>query len=636
MAKALRILTLSASLGRVVCLVLLCLVLLAGPRPLAAGPDDAPPPEITRGELKGLVKKFASDKMEGRESGTPQCDKAAEMIAAEFERLGFEPLGGTAKDGQPSYFQDFTSPKGTKVLKTSAFAVTDAKGKTTAFKLAVDFTPIDISAQGDVKGEAVFAGYGISAPGLGSDGYDDYAGLDVKGKIVVVLRHAPRYEDKRKSPFAARGVMLKHGTFKAKADAASAKGALALVVVNDPASFGKKSDDKLRLPGGSKTGKIPVMHMTWQAGKRLGRRLGVPFVRRQRAIDAKFVPRSEACPGVTLHVFADVVPDVRQMKNVVGLLKPGAKAVTTGDATATASSETLVIGAHYDHVGWGHFGSLANAGGKIHNGADDNASGTTSLLEIAGLMASRREELKRPILFIAFCGEELGLLGSKHYVREPRVPLAQCVAMLNLDMVGRLEKNRLFVGGTGTSPVWPEMMERLNKSKIGRFDLTSWPGGKAPSDHASFYEANMPVLFFFTGLHGDYHRPSDDPKTLNYKGLERIGRFAAAVAVELCNRDARPQFTRCDAGGFTVGPYTGIAVEQRDDGVYVAHVDKRSPASKAGFKVGDKILEWNKAAIPNTNRYNDLVSKAKPSDKVEVVIERKGKRSTRRIKLGRT
>jgi len=227
------------------------------------------------------------------------------------------------------------------------------------------------------------------------------------------------------------------------------------------------------------------------------------------------------------------------------------------------------------------------------------------------------------------------LLGSKHYVRNPRIPLSESFAMLNLDMVGRLNKNRLFVGGTGTSPIWPEMMERLNK-KIGRFDLTSWPGGKAPSDHSSFYEADLPVLFFFTGLHGDYHRPSDDPKTLNYSGHERVARFAAAVALELATRAGRPQFTRCDAGGFTVGPYTGLAVSQGKDGVYVAHVAKRSPARKARFKEGDKIVAWGGRAMPNTNIYNDLVSKAKPGDKVQVTIERAGKKRKLNLKLGKT
>ena len=407
-------------------------------------------------------------------------------------------------------------------------------------------------------------------------------------------------------------------------------------MINDPASSAKKADDELRRPGGSTTGKIPVVHMTWRAGKKLGSRIGFKFVRAQRGIDGRIAPRSEPIAGARIRIVADLEPDVRAMKNVVARLRPADAKVTTGDGAAKEVRETVVIGAHYDHVGRGHFGSLAGAGGgKIHNGADDNASGTTALLEIAGYLTSRKTELKRNVVFIAFSGEELGLLGSKHYVRQPRVAIADTIAMLNLDMVGRLEKNRLFVGGTGTSPVWPEMLLRLNK-KVGRFALTSWPGGKAPSDHTSFYDANVPVLFFFTGLHGDYHRPSDDWNTLNYAGQERVAKLCAAVAFELATRDGRPQFTRCDAGGFTVGPYTGLAVEQRGDVVAIAHVDKRSPASKAGFRVGDELKEWNGATVPNTNRYNDFVSKAKPGDKVDVVVLRKGKRKKLKLKLGKT
>ncbi len=618
-----------AMLRRLV-LLLLPLLVLGGLLP-AAAEDEGGPPEITRGELRDLVKRFANDKMKGRESGTPECDQAADIIAAEFKRLGLTPMG--TADG--SWFQPFKSPKGTKVMPTTSLAVKDAKGKETAFKLAKDFTPIAVSAKGTLTDAKVaFAGYGISSSTGGID-YDDYEGLDVKGRVVIVLRRAPRWQDKRKSPFAKQSVMMAVGTFKAKADTAAAKGAAALIVINDPAST-SRSDDDLEQPGGSVTGKLPVYHMTWNAAKRLGSRIGVPFTRRQRGIDAKFTPRSELVEGPTISLSSDLLPDERKMKNVLGLLEPGGS-VTTGSADAAAVKDTVIVGAHYDHVGLGHFGSLAGGGanGKIHNGADDNASGTTSMLEIAEYLTSRKADLKRRVLFIAFSGEELGLLGSKHYVREPRVPLADCHAMLNLDMVGRMEKNRVFVGGTGTSPIWPEMIERLNKT-VGKFDLTSWPGGKAPSDHASFYEANMPVLFFFTGLHGDYHRPSDDPKTLNYAGQERVARLAAEVAFELATRDGRPQFTRCDAGGFSVGPYTGLAVEQKEGGVFVAHVKKSSPGSKARFKVGDKLLDWGGSPVPSTGRYNDLVSKAKPSDKVQVTVERDGKKRKLNLKLGKT
>ena len=614
-------------LARVPALLVLLLLVLPAPGGLRA--EDAPEagdPEITRKELKEHVKVLADDDWEGREAGEPGSEKAAAYIVEHLAKLGLKPAG---TDG---WFQPFTSPKGTKVLPTSSLVAVDAKAKETAFELAKDFTPINVSAAGSVDGEVVFAGYGIHAPKLAGSGYSDYDGLEVKGKVVLVLRHAPRWQDKRKSPFAAAGVMTQHATFKAKADAAAARGAAALIVVNDPAST-SRSDDDLQQPGGSTTGKLPVLHMTWQAAKRLGSRIGLRFLRQQRRIDAKLEPQSTPVEGARIRLCADLAPDIRKMKNIAALLEPGA-AVTTGAADAAPPTQTLVMGAHYDHVGRGRFGSLANANGEIHNGADDNASGTTALMEIAGWFAARREQVKRRVLFVWFSGEELGLLGSKHYVREPLVPIADTVAMLNLDMVGRLHKNRLFVGGTGTAPIWPAMVERLNKD--ARFELTTWPGGKAPSDHASFYEANLPVLFFFTGLHGDYHRPSDDWNTLEYKGQERVARFAAQIALEVANADERPQFTRCDAGGFAVGPYTGLAVEQREEGVFVAHVDKKSPARKAGFKEGDRILSWAGAAVRDTTGWNGVVSKAKPGDKVEIEIERSGRKRTLTLKLGKT
>ncbi len=361
---------------RLILLPLLALLAVALP-PVVA--KDEHVPEITRGELRTLVKRFANDKMKGREAGTPECDRAADLISAEFERLGLKPMG--LPEG--SWFQPFTSPRGTRVMPTTSLAVFDEGGRSTTFKLTKDFTPVDVSSKGKVSAGVAFAGYGISAPDMA---YDDYEGLEVKGRVVVVLRRAPRWQDKRKSPFAPQSVMMRVGTFKAKADAAAAHGAAALIVINDPAST-PRSDDELRRPGGSVTGKLPVFHMTWSAGKRLGARIGVPLSRRQRTIDARFTPHSELAEGARIDLFADLVPDERKMKNVVALLEPGG-VVTTG-AGATASG-TIVIGAHYDHVGLGRFGSLSGATGKIHNGADDNASGTTALLEIAGQLVRQR------------------------------------------------------------------------------------------------------------------------------------------------------------------------------------------------------------------------------------------------------
>ena len=586
-------------------------------------------PEVTKGELSGWVRALADDDLEGRESGERGADVASEWVAAEFARLGLKPMGEGG-----GFFQPFTIPRGMKVLPTTSLAVVGADGAEVVLKLAEDFVPLDVSGPGEADAEAVFAGYGISAADLG---YDDYAGLDVKGKVVVVLRHAPAHEDK-KSPFAPPAVMGRVASFQAKADAAAAAGAAALVVVNDPATCTTKEKDELRPPGGGQGGKLPVVQVAWRAaGRRFSDALGTSLAKRQAQIDGKVMPRSEPLPGVRVRVRCALEADVRRVRNVAGLLVPERPVEVTGEGRPPpAPKETVVVGAHYDHVGRGRFGSLAGAAadGKIHNGADDNASGTAAMLEVAGAVAAARATLSRNVLFLAFSGEELGLLGSKKYVEAPLVPLADTVAMVNLDMVGRLDE-KLYVGGTGTSPVWPELVERLNKAQA-RLTLKMWPGGKAPSDHESFYGRDVPVLFFFTGLHGDYHRPSDDWNTLNYDGHAKVARLAAAVVVELASRADRPTFTKCDAGGFEVGPYLGLSIDPKPGGLVVAHVDDKSPAKKAGVKEGDVLVAWDGAALPDANAFNERLSKGKPGDKLELTVERKGKRLKLPVVLGST
>ncbi len=443
-------------------------------------------------------------------------------------------------------------------------------------------------------------------------------------------------------------MLEKYATFQVKADLAASLGAAALVIVNDPASCPTKEKDDLKPPGGGATGKLPVVQVAWLgAGKRLADAIDVPLSKRQGQIDAKVAPKSEATTGARIHVRCALEADVRRVRNVAALLVPATVvAAVTGDGSGNAGpagpagpagepKETLIVGAHYDHVGRGRFGSLAaGSEGKIHNGADDNASGTSGMLELAGALAAHRAELTRRVLFLAFSGEELGLLGSKRYVENPLVPLADTVAMLNLDMIGRLDE-RLYVGGTGTSPIWPDTLERLAKASL-RTPIKMWPGGKAPSDHETFYSRGIPVLFFFTGLTAEYHRPTDDWNTLNEDGHTRVVRLASLVALDVATRKERPPFTKCDAGGFEVGPYLGIGIDPKPDGPVVSHVDDASPAKKAGVKEGDRLVLWNGAPLPDANAWNELLSKAKIGDKIELTIERKGKRTKVTVTLGST
>jgi hypothetical protein len=463
--------------------------------------------------------------------------------------------------------------------------------------------------------------------------------VEVKGKVVICLRHAPGFKD-RKSPFSIPATMKRYATFQAKVNTATGAGAAALVVINDPKRTRKPKDDVPLHAVGGNPGSIPVFHLSYRAGKRLARVCGFSCQKEQNRIDKSREPRSRLLEGVTLHVNAALEAKTLKVRNVCGLLEaPGP--VTTGQAAGKAGAprvvrETLVIGAHFDHVGRGAFGSRAGkkkGPGEVHNGADDNASGSGAALELARFFVARQAELRRDVLFVWFTGEEMGLLGSKHYVGSPKVPLAQCVAMINLDMVGRLGRGKLQVGGTGTSPVFPELIKGLNRRYRIKTRLN--PGGRAPSDNSSFYEKGMPVLFFFTGLHNDYHRPADDWKKIDRKGLEKVARLAADVCLDLATRDTRPPFTRSDASGLSAGPHLGLSLEQRADGVFVIYVEPKSPARRAKFKEGDKVEEFEGQPVDSISAFNQIHSTCKEGQKVMIVIRRGPRLMKKKVTLGK-
>ena len=578
--------------------------MLTRPGAASAEPPAARTAEITAEELRDLVRALSDDALEGRETGEPGCERAAEMVAAEFSRLGLRPAGALG-----SWFQPFTIPRGVRVLPTTSLSAKDAAGGEHGFALAKEFVPLDVSGAGDVEGDVAFVGYGIRAPDLR---YDDFAGVDVRGKVVVVLRHAPAWQAKA-SPFADPKTMERYGSLSSKAEEAAKAGALALVVVNDPASSTTPEKDDLRPPGGGSTGRIPVVQLAWRAGPALERALGLSFATRQASLDASLTPASEALQGPRLRVHCDLEQLVRHARNVVALLPGDLLLAPTG-----SPRETLVLGAHYDHVGRGRFGSLAQADGAIHNGADDNASGTAALLEIAGRLVADRARLRRDVLFLAFSGEELGLFGSRHYVANPRVPLADTVAMLNLDMIGRLDDDRLYVGGSGTSLGWPPLLESKNDGPTP-LRLRFMPGGRAPSDHESFYAKGIPVLFFFTGLHADYHRPSDDWDRINYPGEARVARLACAVAEDLLTRPDRPAFTKADDRGFDIAPTLGVTFEANGS-LRIGALEEHGAGRLAGLEPKDVLVAWNGAPLKDAKDGEVRVKKAGFGESVELIV----------------
>jgi aminopeptidase YwaD len=331
-------------------------------------------------------------------------------------------------------------------------------------------------------------------------------------------------------------------------------------------------------------------------------------------------------PGVQISLTTNLIREKSKSDNVLGWLP-----------AKTSTKETLVIGAHYDHLGTGIEGSLSPKWGLVHNGADDNASGVAGLLQLARHFGNRKNSLQRNILFIAFGGEELGVLGSSYFVKNPVIPLQDVVAMLNMDMIGRLRDQKLVVGGTGTSREWKDMLQQLNHEGL---KITFNEDGYGPSDHSMFYAKDVPVLFFFTGAHAQYHKPEDDADLIEYKGMVVVLDYVSRIAEKILGMPARPQFVKVKSssqaigtGGFRV--YLGTIPDYAEEvkGVKLTGVRDGSPAEKAGLRGGDIIIEFGGKHIENVYDYTYALQQHNPGDVVTVVILRENKRTTLQVTL---
>ncbi len=336
----------------------------------------------------------------------------------------------------------------------------------------------------------------------------------------------------------------------------------------------------------------------------------------ERQIDQGPTPASKPLAGWRATGEVQVERVVAETKNVVAVL-PG---------EGPLAHEAVVVGAHYDHLGYGGPGSLAPGEKAIHNGADDNASGTAALLEIARSLKARPEPLKRSVVFVAFSAEESGLLGSNYYAEHPLVPMADTVAMLNLDMVGRLRDEKLTVFGTSTGDTFAKLIDDLNREH--GLDINRIPGGLGPSDQVSFYVRQVPVLHFFTGTHGDYHRPSDDVHTLNIAGLRRVAELVTATAAALADAPERPKYTPVSmprmASGGGKRPFFGSVPDfgQNVPGYAISGVSPGGPAEKGGLRGGDVIVQLGDAKIANLDDFDAALRKHQGGERVKVVVRR--------------
>jgi hypothetical protein len=636
--------------------------------------------EAAATRLLDSVRVLASDEMEGRGAGTKGLDAAAQYIAGQFAELG---LRTDACNG--SAFQEFAIPASPQLgpadrnhLVFRGPASAEA-ASIVSCALGSEFNTLSIGGSAAVQGSLVFVGYGITAPEWK---YDDYAGIDAQGKVVVMLRKEPQQGD---ATSLFNGLQpTEHASFRSKVQNARDHGARAVIIVNDAYAMDRRraqqqkswqqavdkltaavdefkqlstwSDDTVKQaqaklgdlaqsvvqlrqsaeadaeelvdfadagsPG--EGGSIPVFFC--RRGKLdavVKRTLATDLAALERQIDHGPTPQSRPLEGWTAECESNIVAASYQFKNVVGVL----------EGTGPLADETLVIGAHYDHVGRGPSGN-----GEIYNGADDNASGVSGLLEIARRLSASDEPSRRRVVFVAFAGEELGLLGSAHYAQSPLFPLDKTVAMINLDMIGRLRDHKLTIGGTASASEFDSAIEEFN-SKY-QFKITRMPGGLGPSDHASFYRQKVPVLFFFTNDHEDYHRPTDDVEKINVDGLVSVTDFVTDIARRLDAAPQRPtyqdttRFRRSERGA--PRPYLGCVPDASasTEGVTLLGVAPESPAAQAGLQPADVLVTLGDADIHSFADLDRALRSHKPGETVAVRARRGSEEVSVTVTLG--
>ena len=638
-------------------------------------------PSIER--LRAHINYLASDKLEGRRTGSQGANLAAEYIAKEFSRYGLQRSIGYDTQGMSileadspnRYLQKFPYVAGVELGKSNTLSIQIENGAMLNLSVGEDWMPLGLSSNGRVESTpAVFAGYGISAPELN---YNDFE--KVSGKIAVVFSGSPdgdnphsqfaRYEDAHWKGIAARNA-----------------GAKALIMIAHEDTLREDRLSRLHYDNSGGDSGLPVVVISRAKGAPLfrlssSRELATLENDVARVSRAKVSPPPGYDPMKENFVIDNPEISVSLSTNLLRREVPAANVVgIVNGADPVLKNEFIVIGAHYDHLGRGGEGSLAPREGDIHHGADDNASGTAGLLELARIFASSESPRpRRTLVFIAFSGEEEGLLGSNYYVNHPLRPLENTVAMINMDMIGRMKNNKLIVGGVGTADGWRNVIDssakfwgigvtpvpasygkplegtltakpespsaRANQSANGSLtasldsiralDLTLSEDGYGPSDHSSFYAKKIPVLFLWTGTHEDYHKPSDTADKINYEDEAHILSFVARIIQSIDANSARPAYTvaKSESQGRTMGfrVYLGTIPNYADsgDGLLLDGVRDDSPAAKAGIKAGDRIVKLAGREVHNVYDYTYALGEMKAGQEYEVELVR----GTERLKL---
>jgi len=582
------------------------------PVAVAAG-DQGPSPSDA--DPKDTVPYLASDELQGRGVGLPGLDRAADFIAAEFAADGLRPL-----PGQADFFQsfDYTTVSGPDKQTALMWG-------TRPLAIDADYLPMRFSGQGKFDAPVAFVGYGVSAPDMG---YDDYDGIDVRGKVVIAMRYEPMDERGRSRLMPATGGMMgwsQHATLSAKTKAAADHGAVALLLVNPP-----ESEPDFLTPfsePNAEPASIEVCQIKQSVANGMLSAGGAGDLKVLcDRINESFRPQSQNLSGQSVSGNVRIITLTAHVKNVVAVV-PG---------SGPDADEYVVAGAHYDHLGLGMLGHMFGPPGSIYHGADDNASGTATILELASLL-SRAAPPARSIVFICFTGEEEGLVGSEYFVKHSPIPLDKIVGMINLDMVGRIRNQTLYIGGQGTAKDFDAILAQadvespLNLKSIGR-------GGLGPSDHNSFAMQRIPVLFFFSGLHADYHRPTDVASKINYVGIDEVADFTAKAIGGMTRMPHNPYIVEADKDSMhlfgspnfdstpqsdaILGVISELSSADSRVGVLISGVRPGTPADAIGLRQGDLLVQFGGQKLENTTDLVEALTHSKPGDRVTIKIIR--------------
>ncbi len=617
---------------------------------------SAQKPTETEANLRKHVGYLASDALEGRRTGETGATSAAGYAANMFAQYKLKGGISQTKNGKTSknFLQPFPYISGVAMADSgNTFSLSVAKndGQKMNFDEKPGFKPLGFSPNGEiVDAPVIFAGYGIVSE---QSKYDDYRSADVRGKVVIAFDGNPDNGNPR-SPFARFDP-------HAKAKIAKDKGAVGLLIISRETDI--ETDKLAALKYDQSVGETALP--TLVVSRKTAADIFGTTEAKTNEIEKILASNTDAAVKYIVEINSkalvgfkvNLVKKQTEAYNVIGILEGN---------DSVLKNEAIIIGAHYDHLGKGGQGSLAVNSNEIHHGADDNASGVAALIELARQFAKEKKN-KRTIIFIAFGGEEEGLLGSKHYVNNPVFPLNKTVAMINMDMVGRLKDEKLTVGGIGTANEWKSLIETknslgnvtldgkeqtinavaINSPQTGKpviekvysnFALQLNEDGFGPSDHSSFYGKQIPVLFFFTGTHTDYHKPTDTADKVNYDGLLKITNYVSEIVKSIDQNQTKPTYKVAQSSGisggrmsFNVSLGTVPGYGDSNDGMLIDAVRDNSPAAKSGLKSGDKIIKLAGKDVRNVQDYTLILGELKADVEYEIVIMRITEKLTLKI-----